>query len=388
MHGQPPPGSGPSTSIMHQTLPEGSPSAPEAAEARSGTRAHLGTRLNQRDRDILKDIIHTFIVSGEPVSSRAVAKHGRHSLSAASIRNVMADLVDLGLLSQPHTSAGRVPTRAAYHLYIESLMNTRRVPDGARRHIDDTLGERPGGAERLMATAGQLLSELTRQIGIVVTPTFGQTVLRAVDFVNLSGNKILCVLVGAAGTIENKVIETSEPVPRAELIRISNYLNDQFAGKGLREIRDELIALMAKERAKVDRLLANAIALAQAALSGGRAPELVVEGTEVLLHQPELSDLERVRRLLDTFSDRATMVQVLNRLIEGPGVRVLIGRDSDLTSELDFSLVATTYGVGDRQMGKLGIFGPSRMDYETVIPLVEYFGERLGQALEEAFEER
>ena len=358
----------------------GIPSARRDPPPEPASAVGAGAGLNARDREILNDIIRTFILSGEPVSSRSVAKGGRHSLSAATIRNVMADLEDLGFLTQPHISAGRVPTRDGYHFYIDALMENRSVPAKARRTIDETLVAGASDAEEMMASASHLLSRLTQQIGIVMTPTVGRSTLRAIDFVNLSGCKVLCVLVGASGFVDNKVIETPEPIAREDLVRISNYLTDHFAGKTLRQIRDELIDLMAEERTMVDHLLGRAIELAREAFAAKGTQAVLVEGTTAILNQPELSDLDRIRRLLGTFSDKATLVRVLNQLVEGPGVRVVIGNDSDLTSDLDFSLVATSYGVGSGA-GKLGIFGPSRMDYQRVIPIVEYFGEKIGQAL-------
>ena len=364
----------------------GSPSTRRHSASEQPSDMAAGAGLNTRDREILNDIIRTFILSGEPVSSRSVAKGGRHSLSAATIRNVMADLEDLGLLTQPHISAGRVPTPDGYHFYIDALMENRSVPAKARRSIDETLVAGASDAEEMMSSASHLLSRLTQQIGIVMTPTVGRSTLRAIDFVNLSGCKVLCVLVGASGFVDNKVIETPEPIARRDLVRISNYLTDHFAGKTLRQIRDELIDLMAEERTQMDDLLGRAIDLAREAFSGRGNQAVLVEGTTAILNQPELSDLDRIRRLLGTFSDKATLVRVLNQLVEGPGVRVVIGKDSDLTSDLDFSLVATSYGVGSGA-GKLGIFGPSRMDYQKVIPIVEYFGEKFGQALGRTFGE-
>src|SRR6185295_15289736 len=170
------------------------------------TRDHAG--LSGRDREILKDVILTYILSAEPVSSRSVAKHGKLGLSAASIRNVMADLEEWGYLMQPHTSAGRVPTSAAYHLFIGSMMEARAVPARERRYIQESL--KAGGADELMGSASHLLSELSSQVGIVVTPAMGETVLRAVDFIPVSGRKVLCVVVSSSGFIDNKVIETEE----------------------------------------------------------------------------------------------------------------------------------------------------------------------------------
>jgi heat-inducible transcriptional repressor len=344
------------------------------------TRNERGPQLTPRDREILRDVVATFLGTGEPVSSRRVAKLRRHGLSAATIRNVMADLEELGLLLQPHTSAGRVPTEFGYHVYIDSLMPSRALPAELRRQIDDSL-KPDGSGEELTSVASHLLSELSQQIGIVVVPALGEIVLRSISFVPLSGSRALCVLVSASGFVDSKVIETQRRLPREELIRISNYLTDNFGGQTLRQIRDRLLGLMAEERAQMDQLLASAIELARQALVAGD-PDLLVEGTSSILMRPELADVERVRRLLDTFADKARLVQLLNRLIEGEGVRVVIGQESDLTSDLDFSLVATSYGFGDQTRGTMGIFGPSRMDYAAAIPLVRYLGDRLSQALE------
>ena len=340
-----------------------------------------GSNLNARDREILRDVILTYILSAEPVSSRSVAKQGRSGLSAATIRNVMADLEESGYLQQPHTSAGRVPTRAAYHLFIESLMQTQRISARERRYIDENLKGAPGDAEHLMGITTHLLSELSNQVGLVVTPQLGDTVLRTVDFVPIDGRRVLCVVVSGDGFVDNQVIETEEEVSREDLQRSANYLTENFSGLTLREIRDRLLRLMAEERAQMDRLLALAIDLARSGLDIDEAPEVLLDGTSVLLAQPELTDIQRVRRLFETFADKARLVRMLNQCIQGQGVRVLIGDDSVLTSELDFSLVATGYGVGARTLGTLGIFGPSRMEYQKVIPLVHYLGATLSRAL-------
>ncbi len=343
--------------------------------------------LSARDREILRDIIGTFIATGEPVSSRSVAKHPHHGVSSATIRNVMADLEDLGFLAQPHTSSGRVPTEDGYHFYIDSLMPSRQISVRDRAFIDAELGA-GGEGDRLMNAASQLLSQLSNQIGIVLTPSIGETELKSISFVQLSGRKVLCIVVSSSGFIDNKLIATSGEIPADELLRISNYVTEHFAGLTVRQIRDKLIRLMAQERARVDQLLASAIELARTALEVEDGQDLVVQGTNSLLNLPELANLERVQRLLDTFAERAGLVQLLNQLMSGQGVRVLIGGDNDLTAELDFSLVATSYGVAGKPLGTLGVFGPKRMPYQRMIPLVHYFGERLSRALENAYSER
>ncbi|MFL6197309.1 MAG: heat-inducible transcriptional repressor HrcA [Thermoanaerobaculia bacterium] len=342
-------------------------------------------KLNSRDREILKDVILTYILSAEPVSSRSVSKHGKLGLSAATIRNVMADLEEWGYLMQPHTSAGRVPTSAAYHLFIQSMMETRSLPVKERRYIQENLRGGSADSDQLVGTASHLLSELSSQVGVVVTPAIGETVLKAIDFVLVAGRKVLCVVVSSTGFIDNKVIETEEEVPREELVRISNYLTENFAGQTLREIRERLLRLMGEEKAQMDRALARTIELARAGLAGEGAPGVVVDGTSMLLGKPELADVQRVRRMFEAFADKARLVRILNRCIEGGGVRVLIGDDCELTSELEFSVVAAPYGLGERPLGTLGIVGPSRMDYETIIPLVHFLGETLSRALAETF---
>ncbi len=339
------------------------------------------TPAAERDCEILRDVIHTFISTGEPVSSRTVAKLEHHGLSSASIRNVMADLEDRGLLAQPHKSAGRVPTASGYHFYIDSLMPGAEISALNRRLIEGELQGVLSDVEKLMEVVTHLLTHLSNQIGIVVTPPVGETVLKAIDFIKLSDRRALCVMVSVGGLVDNRVIETLHEMSREELVRISNYLTEKCGGLTLRQIRDKLLGLMAEERAELDEMLADAVDLAQQALGADDGPGLLIEGTEVVLGQPELSDIPRVRRLVETFTDKADLVRMLNQLIAGQGVRVIIGEESDLTSDLDFSLVATTYGSREHVLGSLGIFGPSRMDYQKVVPLVSFLGRTLGQTL-------
>jgi heat-inducible transcriptional repressor len=337
-------------------------------------------QLSPRECEILRDLIDIYVRTGEPVSSRAVAKRMRHGLSSASIRTIMADLEEEGFLSQPHASAGRIPTSEGYHLFIEELMRERVLPASERRYIDEHLSASED-ADGLTVVASQLLSQLSHQVGIVLIPAMGSTVLKTIEFVPVSGGKVLCVVVSHSGFVVNKIIEIDEPMSREELVRISNYVTDNFAGLTLSQIRDRLLGLLDDARAQVDRLVSRAISLAQRGLEMSPGPAVVVDGTESLLSQPELADLLRVRRMFETFADKARLVKILNLCMEGPGVQVLIGSDSDVTSELDFSLVATRYGIGDRAVGTLGIFGPSRMEYPRVIPLVDYLGETVSETL-------
>ena len=334
-----------------------------------------------RDRRILEDVIRTFIHTGAPVSSRSLAKKTRHGLSSASIRNVLADLEDFGYLSQPHTSAGRVPTAAGYHYYIDTMMRSRVLSAEKKQYILGNLERVLTDVEDLMGMVTHLLTEMSQQIGIVVAPMISETRVKAIHFLKLSGRRALCVLESEGGLLEQRVVQTVQTMTPEELVEISNYLTEHFSGLSLREIRDRLLLMMDDDREEIHRLLSIAITLAQQALGTSEKPEVLFEGTESVLTQPELSDVVRVRRLLETFTDKAELVRMLDQLIDGTGMQVIIGEDSVLTSDLDFSLVATTYGSSDRVLGALGIFGPSRMEYEKVVPLVDFLGRTVSETL-------
>jgi len=294
----------------------------------------------------------------------------------------MAELEERGYLYQPHISAGRVPTTAGYHFYIDSLRPGRGVSARDRLYIKEHLDEGQLRVDDILAIATRLLNHLSNQIGVLLAPSVGETTLKALHFVRLSGNRVLCVLESVAGMVEHREIETNAPMTREELTRISNFLTDRFSGLSLREIRDRLLQMMRDDRNALHELLSSAVALAQRALVSDEPPHLIVEGTTSIIGQPELSDVERVKRLLETFADKAELVQILNRILESPGPRAIIGDDSDLTSDLDFSLVATTYSTGGRCLGTLGIFGPTRMPYHRVVPLVGYLGRTVSEVLE------
>lgn len=338
--------------------------------------------LDSRQREVLKDVVLTYILSAEPVSSRSVARHGALGLSAATIRNVMSDLEECGYLVQPHTSAGRVPTTEGYHLFIDSLMQAQQLPVAQRRLINDVLSSTPSDLGQLLAATVYVLKDLSNQVSIVLAPVLAQSVLRNVELVPVEERKVLCVVVSDGGFVDSKLVELDEPMSREEAVSVSNYLTETFSGQTLREIREHLLRLMAEERGELDRLLQLSIEVARRGLAQAPEPQLFYDGTREVLSQPELADIHRVRQLFDTFSRKAQLVSILNQTLSGlGGVRVVIGADSDLTSQLDFSLIATSYGVAGRQMGSLAVFGPSRMEYPRLIPLVHYLGQALSRVL-------
>jgi heat-inducible transcriptional repressor len=220
---------------------------------------------------------------------------------------------------------------------------------------------------------------------VVLTPAIEEILVKSLHFVPLGGHKILCVLVSDNNFIENVVVPWEEDLSAEELTRMSSYVTQTFGGQRLPEIRDRLLHLLSEDRHGLDQLLKKSMTLTQQAMRGSSlAPQVLVEGAAALIGQPELQDLDRVRRMLDMFADKTRLVRILSQCLAlGGGVRVVLGRDSDVTLELDFSLVATTYHNGEKQLGSLGVLGPSRMEYPRILPLVRYLGDKVSRELAE-----
>ncbi len=348
--------------------------------------SRLDADLQPRDREILRDVIRTYLLTGFPVSSRTLARHEQHGVSAATIRNILADLEDRGFLEQPHQSAGRVPSTSGLRFYLESLMETQELSLTERREIESGLHQAGASPESVAGSAVRLLSRYSGRVGILAIPNLADTVLETVSFVPLSGRRVLCVLVSKAGFIENRLFETTEPMAFEELVRLSNYLTESYRGKTLRAIRDQLRASLDEQRDEVFCLLGRQIQLAELGLASASPPEMIVEGTSQVLGQGSLTALDQVRRLLDTFAERSRLLGLLSQCVEGGGVRVVFGEDSSLTSELGLSLVARPFGADGPGRGALGILGPTCMPYERIIPLVDFLGDTLSRILMEGLE--
>ncbi len=248
-----------------------------------------------------------------------------------------------------------------------------------RRLIDDRLTTAGSTGQELTEETSRLLSQLSHHVGVVLTPALGSAVMKAIEFVPLSGRKVLCVVVAETGFVENKLVVTDEPIPREDLVRISNYLTENYSGRTLFEIREELLRLMSDERARLDELLRRAIELARDGMNIGHAPSLVVDGTHSLFDAgPGMS---RIEGMFQMFAERARLAGLLNRCLDADGVRVVLGQDSRLTEELGFGLVVRSYKAGDGVTGSVAVVGPARMEYPRMVPLVNYLGERLSEAL-------
>jgi heat-inducible transcriptional repressor len=340
--------------------------------------------LDPRAREVLREIIIQHIDSGEPIGSRTLAKCGKFQLSPASLRNVMADLEDLGYLQQPHTSAGRIPTDRGYRFFINNLMKSRVLSPREREVIDEEVSH-ASEIDQVLHLAGSLLSKLSDQVGVVFMPTLLQFAIRSMDFILIAERKIQCVIVGANGVVVNKVIDTRFLCTRDELEKISRYITLEFAGCTLDVIRRRLIRMTEQERAQHDQMLQKTISLGIDAVNDV-APlehELYVEGAASILNKPEFSDAASLRKTFLALQEKEKLVDLLETCITEEGLQILIGAESDFTQVHNFSIVARRYGSTSAPLGMVGIIGPMRMEYARITPLVDYLSRALSRKIEE-----
>lgn len=337
--------------------------------------------LDPREESILRSVIREHIVSGEPIGSRTLSKGSRLDLSPATIRSVMAELEDRGLLTQPHVSAGRLPTDKAWRLYVDRWVGRTKMAPEHTRAIDAALGSHQGEIADLLETASRQLSKFSRQVGVVLRPEVRRLVVEHVEFVRLDMRRVVAILVGRPGVVHNRILELEEPIEQLELDRIGRYLSGEFRGRSLAEIRAELERRLKDDHAAYDRLLARSLKLGSMAVEAESGPaELIVDGTANLLDQREFSsDPVKMRQLMQALDRKKTLVRLLGRVLEDDGVQVVIGEEGQTEAFGACSVVASSYGTDDQVMGTLGIVGPTRMEYAQAIALVEYLAQVLNR---------
>jgi heat-inducible transcriptional repressor len=348
-----------------------------------------GDELDSRAREVLREIVIQHVSTGEAISSRSLAKCGRFQLSPASLRNVMADLEDLGYLQHTHTSAGRVPTDRGYRFFIDYLMRSRSLTHREREDIDDQVAH-VNEIDDVLQLTSRLLSKLSDQVGLVFMPTLLQFAVRSMDFIHVAESKILCIIVGTNGVVVNKVIETRQPFTRDELEKISRYISTEFGGMTLDIIRRRLIRMTEAERAHHDGMMQKTISLGIEAVNDV-APvehELYVEGAASILTKPEYADGGALRKTLLALQEKEKLIDLLNSCLNEEGLQILIGSETDFTQHHNFSIVARRYGSKSAPLGMVGIIGPMRMEYARMAPLVDYLGRALTRKIEEEQEQQ
>jgi heat-inducible transcriptional repressor len=347
-----------------------------------------------RAQAILGALIKEHLGTGEAVGSRVLSDRFSHGFgwSPATIRNVMAELEDAGLVEQPHTSAGRVPTDLGYRYYVDNMLDEAQLSRSDLKAIEsvfETAKESGNSSDRVMETASHVLSALSENVGIVVSPSLAENRLKHIEFVLLPDKRILVVLVSASNLIHNKVIRIDDTFTQDVLDRTARYLNTEFSGKSLTTIRSEIVELMKQEKALYDKLLRDAILLCERSLEGEDAigGEIYVDGASNILTKPEFVDVERMRELFRTFEEKSRLVRILSECVSHsyPGdVHVVIGREHPTSSMQSCALITAPYRIGSNDsIGTVGVVGPMRIEYARIMAMVNYMARLVEQRLSE-----
>lgn len=336
-------------------------------------------QLDNRAQTLLKALIERYIADGQPVGSRSLSKISGLELSPATIRNIMADLEEMGFVASPHTSAGRIPTPRGYRVFVDTLLTVRHVDEPA---LESQLQSRlqTASPQKVIANAAQILSSLSQFAGVVMTPR-RESVFQQIEFLRLSEKRILLVIVSPNGDVQNRLLLTEADYTPSQLMQAANYLNQHYAGKSLDEVRAHL-------QSELRQLRDDMTALMQAALEAGSdamaesAEDVVISGERNLLSVADLSsNMASLRKLFDLFEQKTGLMQLLDTSSRATGVQIFIGGESQLVPVEEMSVVTAPYEVNGKVVGTLGVIGPTRMAYERVIPIVDITAKLLSNAL-------
>ena len=342
----------------------------------SGIKAHFD--LSEKSVHLFKILVEEYLADGQPVSSSTIAEKSQYAVSSATVRNNMTKLQDHGLVSSPHTSAGRVPTQHGLRFFIDGLISYEPLDLDQEQHLWEEL-TRDQSRHDLLESASQMLSDITQLAGLVSIPSEEQTSLRQVEFLQLTGRQVLAILVVNEREVQNRIIETARAYSEIELRQAANYINDAFAGRSLESIRTGVVDSMSKDKAQINDMLQRAFDIASKTFVASEH-DFVVSGERNLV--PFTSSTEKVKRLLEAFERKSSIVHLLDACIEGDGVRLFIGEESGYEPFEDYSLVTAPYEVKGKVAGVLGVIGPTRMSYQKVVPLVDVTSRVLGQVME------
>ena len=335
--------------------------------------------LDDRSKTLLKTLIERYIADGQPVGSRALSKYSGLDLSAATVRNVMADLEDLGYIASPHTSAGRVPTPRGYRFFVDSLLTVHPLEAEKIHAIEGQL--HPSQPQPLISSASHLLSGLTHFAGIVLSPRRKTPKIRQIEFVSLSEKRILLIIVTTDGDVQNRILFTERPYSASELVVATNYLNEYFAGTDFVQIRNRVKEDLLKLRSDLQSLMAAALAAGDDAMNRN-TDQYIISGERNLLEVEEFSsNMKRLRELFDLFEQRTALMQLLDVSHRADGIQIFIGGESGLAPLDECSVVTAPYEVDGQIVGSVGVIGPTRMAYERVIPIVDITAKLLSSAL-------
>ena len=336
--------------------------------------------ISERARILLKTLVERHIRDGQPVGSSTLRAEAGLPVSAATVRNVMSDLEERGFLHSPHTSAGRVPTALGYRFFVDSLLQVRPLDDEAVARMRSELHPDKSSSE-LLQTASGLLSSITAQAGLVTVPRQEANQLRQVEFLPLSGDRVLVILVSNEREVQNRIIHTQRPFSESQLREAAAMVNQRFAGRPLARVKEQILHEMQEARSQIDSYLQASLDLASQALEPEREEACMVVGESRLLGNATPEEMLRLRELFDAFEQKKDLLHLLERCGRAQGVQIFIGDEAGYDVFGNYSVITAPYNDGDRVLGVLGVIGPTRMAYERVIPVVDVTAKMLSSAL-------
>ena len=339
--------------------------------------------LNQRAESVLKNLVETYIHDGQPVGSRTLSKLPALGVSSATVRNVMSDLEELGLITAPHTSAGRIPTVQGYRLFVDSMVKASLPTSKDVEQITERF-EGETDPDKLLASASDALSELTEFAGMVVLPNESVTRFHQLEFMRLSESRVLAILVTEDGRVQNRVLYSAEGFAESELIEAANFFNHRYKGNTLSDVRRLLVKDMQTDNDEMHRINQSAIQAASQVITeedSNNQAEVVLSGEQNLLGVPDLCQIETLQKLFDAFKTKRDLLDLLDRSMKADGVSVFIGEESGFSALGECSVIASPYEVDGKIIGTLGVVGPTRMAYDSVISVVDITSKLLSQAL-------
>ena len=335
--------------------------------------------LDKRAQILLKTLIERYIAEGQPIGSRTLSKYSGLDLSPATIRNVMADLEELGFIASPHTSAGRIPTPRGYRFFVDTLLVVKPLQSDAVHRMEGEL--HPENPQRVIHAASHLLSQLTQFAGVVMTPRRRAITFRQIEFLRLSEKRILLIVVTPDGDVQNRILFTERDFSASELIEAANYINQNYAGQSFEEARTRLQGELRELKRDMIQLMTSAVDAGNRALADD-SEQYVISGEHNLLSVQELSqDMTRLRQLFELFDRKTSLVQILDVSLRGQGVQIFIGGESGVSAPDDVSVVTSPYKVDGTVVGTVGVIGPTRMAYDRVIPIVDVTAKLLSSVL-------
>ncbi|MBL8675481.1 MAG: heat-inducible transcriptional repressor HrcA [Rhodospirillales bacterium] len=372
---------------MNRSIPRFAPGATTLRESVAAPRPAAGgvasiAELNDRAREVFRRIVESYVETGEPVGSRALTRRLAEHLSPATIRNVMADLQDSGLLYAPHTSAGRVPTDAGLRLFVDGLLEVGNISQEERENIDGRCAAVGRSVQDALSEASSLLSGLSRCAGVVIAPRVDST-LKHIEFVNLGPGRALVVTVAENGTVENRVIDIPLGLPPSALIEASNYLSRRLVGRGFEEARRAIEEELGQQRAALDALTRRVVEAGLATWAGEPGSALIVRGQARLLEDvTALEDLDNIKRLFDALERGESFARLLDLSASAEGVKIFIGAENPLFGHAGCSVIVAPFrDARERIVGAIGVIGPTRINYARIVPLVDYTSKVVGRLI-------